>query len=384
MVFGYNRPMRVLFVSSGFTAKLGGPPISEASLVAGLAPHCRVRLLCPSHLLEPGFLSPFGIRDVHPYKPRSVFAAWRGKRNDIASWIEESDILHLNCHWRWEYYFFARLAAARGIPFVFHPRGTCWIGHRKVWRKRAFNRLVGLSTVRAAARVILLSEFERSMMKPYRVAEDRIVVLPNGIPSIPPSEAPAGHGQYFLYFGRIERRKNLLFLVEAYAEYRRRGGKAGLWLMGPPELDYDVILERRARTLDVFDGFRIREACYGPEKWNIIRGAVGVVYPAKQEVFGRVPFEAIAAGVHAVLPRESGGAEYLEPLMPECLYRQDDAADLASALQRVEAAQAGKADLGLAGARSWVARELSWDALARRVHSLYQDMVPARGRRKTA
>jgi glycosyltransferase involved in cell wall biosynthesis len=376
--------MRVLFVSSGLSARFGGAPISEASLAAHLGAHCSVSVLCPTERLDQTFLRQFGVREGHAFRPFDVYSASRGKRTPISDLVDGADLIHLNGHWRWENYFFAALAKKKNIPLVLHPRGMCLVGHRKVWRKKIFNRYLGEAVVKSAAKVILLSQYEAGQLVPYGISADKLAVVPNGITLPPTPDTPTGRGNYFLYYGRLEARKNLLFLLDAFAQYRSQGGTASLWCMGPVERDYDVLLERRSQQLGLRDCFRLKEPTYGGEKWNIIRNSLAVVYPTKDEPFGRVPFEAVAAGVVPIIPENSGGAEYLGRFMPDCLYPQGETARLCEVLGRIEAAAKTGKDLGLSEARAWVARDLNWDRIAGEVFGLYTSLRSQDGQSRHA
>lgn len=377
--------MRVLFVSSGLSARYGGAPISEASLAAHLGAHCSVSVLCPTDRLDLTFLRQFGVREGHAFRPLDAVKAWRGKPSPVQDLFEGVDVLHLNGHWRWENYFLAEIARQRGIPYVLHPRGMLLVGHRKVWRKKIFNRYLGNPVVRSASKIILLSHYEAGQLAPYGISDDKLAVIPNGI-TIPPSDGRStGGGRYFLYYGRLEARKNLLFLLDAFALYRKRGGTAALWCMGPVERDYDVLLERKSAALGLRDCFRLREPTYGGEKWNVIRNSLGVVYPSKDEPFGRVPFETVAAGVVPVVPEESGSVEYLKRFFPDFFFPQGNVEKLADILARLDAAHRQGQDLGVVQARAWVAKDLNWDGIAGKVYDLYGALrAPTAEKKQTA
>jgi len=369
--------MRVIFVSSGLGAQYGGAPISEASLASNLRKHCDVTLLCNKHRFDPEFLKTIGDQKAQAFDPWEVVKASQGKETAFSKLFDGADVLHLNAHWQWENYFFAKLAQRKGIPYVLHPRGICHVTQRKRWRKQIFNAVIGNSIVRSAERIILLSLYEAQQVLPYGVPREKLIVIPNGI-TMPESDGmKTGAGKYFLYYGRLEARKNLLFLLDAFAKYRASGGKAALWCMGPAERGYDLELQARAKELKAEESFKLVPATYGNEKWKIIRESLAVVYPSENEPFGRVPFEALAAGVLPVVPVESGSAEYLKSLIPQCLFPQGNADKLADVLKLVES---GK-DLGLEKARAWVARDLSWDKIAMKVFDLYvslSDRIPER------
>ena len=47
--------------------------------------------------------------------------------------------------------------------------------------------------------------------------------------------------RYFVFNGRLEKKKNLLYLLEGFARYRQSGGDAGLVLVGAPGVGWDEI-----------------------------------------------------------------------------------------------------------------------------------------------
>src|SRR5690606_33226217 len=108
--------------------------------------------------------------------------------------------------------------------------------------------------VRNASRIVVLSRFEERHLLPYGVPERRMSIIPNGIqvPAVQPGRIPhLVEQEYFLYLGRIEARKNLIFLMDAYARYWQRGGRAALVLVGPDERGYARRVRARAEELGV-------------------------------------------------------------------------------------------------------------------------------------
>ena len=222
--------LRVLLITPGLTPKFGGSAFSESALASHLKSKCSLTVLCREGNTDEKFLSAAGLSEVKTYRPVEVLKAYFDSSHEISKQILASDILHINGHWRWENSFFAAIAERKNIPYVFHPRGMLVMNYRKIFLKRVFNWVMGNFLIKHAARIIALSQFEIGQFKLHPITEKQIAVIPNGI--TPPSSMPSYRlnfpEKYFLYFGRIEARKNLLFLVNAFAKYVAQGGKSNL------------------------------------------------------------------------------------------------------------------------------------------------------------
>jgi glycosyltransferase involved in cell wall biosynthesis len=113
------------------------------------------------------------------------------------------------------------------VAFKYHPKSysfwNAWLSHRSV--KKA---------VRKAYRIIVPSEAtKRDLIKFYRCPEEKIVVIPHGAPEVQPlihfspAEKQKRRQQFFLgendlfalYIGRLETKKNLIRLIEAFKRF---------------------------------------------------------------------------------------------------------------------------------------------------------------------
>lgn len=363
----------VVFCSPGLSDKMGGAAISEASLVAHLQKKVPVTLLCEASRTELAFIHRFGIKRFSFYHPYEAFFAWLYPKHPLNSLIRSASVFHLNGHWRWENYFFLEICRRWEVPYVLHPRGMFWVGHRKIFLKKLFNLLLGRRMVEKADKIIALSQFETRQFGPYGDLGGRTQIIPNGI-DLPPafSRAPKG---YFLYLGRLESRKNLLFLIEAFARYRSRFPERRLLLMGPVERDYDRTLRGEIDRLGLSEIVQIFDPVYGVEKFRWMAESRAVIYPSVEEPFGRVPFEAISVGALPIVPAASGAADYLRSFLPQALYQDREATSLENAFYY---ADTGGWEQDLDRAREWVANQLSWESISDRVLECYEGILRSR------
>jgi len=240
-----KQEMRILFFSSGLAPEYGGAAISEASLCKSLANQVNVQLVCREDRWNRKFVRDFGLKNPLEYTPKDFYDCWRDSNHPIRNWFSNVSVVHLNGHWRWEYYFISKICQELNVPYILHPRGMMLVAGRKLQLKRAFNYFIGKSIVQRAYKVIALSHYETHQLKPYDLSEDQLAVIPNGVCGARETEQPhevQALSDHFLYFGRLEHRKNLLFLLDAYHEYRQLGGNKKLRLKGPIEHGYEQLI----------------------------------------------------------------------------------------------------------------------------------------------
>jgi glycosyltransferase involved in cell wall biosynthesis len=172
---------------------------------------------------------------------------------------------------------------------------------------------------------------------------------------------------YLLYVGRLEPRKNLPVLVDAYAEARRRHGVTAPLVLAGSSSWLDEDLPGRAAAAGV--GGHVRVLGHVPEHLlpGLLHGALAVAYPSRYEGFGLPVLEAMAAGTPVVtstvssLPEVAGDATLLvDP---------DDTDGLAEALGRLEADEPGRGRLSAAGRAR--AATFTWERTAAETVAVY-------------
>jgi len=231
-----------------------------------------------------------------------------------------------------------------------------------------------------ADRIVTPSEFTRNdVLKLLPVEPERVVVIPGGIdPSFKPQPdaevatrlAPLGlrPGDYLLFLGTIEPRKNLARLLQAV---ELAGPKIGpLVLAGGRGWNNAAIRDAIVRLAR--DG-RVRDLGYVPDDLRpaLHAGARAFVYPSLYEGFGLPPLEAMACGTPVLtsnvsaLPEVMGDAAlYVDP---------HDVSELAGCLTRIWRDDALRADLRARGLAR--ARQFSWDRTARLTIDVYRGLL---------
>src|SRR5262249_15532783 len=130
------------------------------------------------------------------------------------------------------------------VPEFFHPLEALRMKKLVQW------------TARHASHIVTVSEFSAAdIAARFGVPRDKITVAyQSPSPEFHPrdkhecadylSRTYGIHGPFILYVGRIQARKNLLRLVEAYAHARKQGIQAGLVIVGKKDWQSERLLQR--------------------------------------------------------------------------------------------------------------------------------------------
>jgi 1,2-diacylglycerol 3-alpha-glucosyltransferase len=154
----------------------------------------------------------------------------------------------------------------------------------------------------------------------------------------------------FLYVGRFSPEKNLLRLIHAMQDYRRRAGSRawGLLLVGDgPEL------ELLRRTIDEKpEGIAVAGFQQAPELAELYGAASALVLPSLSEPWGLVINEAMAAGL-PILASDRAGAifDLVFPGINGYIFDPENGEDLLQAMLRLSSDRVNREAMGNASRR---------------------------------
>ncbi|MCC6454913.1 MAG: glycosyltransferase family 4 protein [Caldilineaceae bacterium] len=270
--------------------------------------------------------------------------------------------------------------------FWAHPEQYNWI-----WRKS-----LDLLTVPAAKRapaVVTISEFARKNIIAYTgISPDRIIAIPiapktKATHSLADADVSAILARYtidvdvpyILHVGVMEKRKNLVRLVEAFALFQQQVGTPyQLVLVGQPgpraDMDDSANIREAVTALGLADS--VRMAGHVPDEAlpALYQGASMFVFPSLREGFGIPILEAfnhdlpVAAANSSAIPEVAGDAALLfEPTDPQ---------DIAAAMLRVAGNEVLRNQLiGKGRARR---QQFSWDKTAQELITLFERVIAKR------
>jgi len=243
------------------------------------------------------------------------------------------------------------------VPLVVTVHDLAVLRHPEAFNRwtRTYSRAIVPRVVRAARRVIAVSEFtKRELIDLLALPEEVIRVVPNAVGAPFVAEGARAEGDYVLAVGTTEPRKNLPRLAEA-----ARLAGVELRIAGAPGWG-DV--ELRA------SGVRVLGFVPDDELARLYRGALCVAYTSLYEGFGIPVLEALACGAPVVTSAGTAMAELADGAAVLVDPRDPDA--LAQGIGEAIARSDELAALGPPRARSY-----TWEASAAATAAVYRELA---------
>ncbi|MGZ0654163.1 glycosyltransferase [Coraliomargarita sp. W4R53] len=243
-----------------------------------------------------------------------------GYSNRFKNWIDKHaadyDAVIIHCMWQYHGYATSRACRKAGVPYFIYPHGMLdpWFNEAyplKKIKKQIYWRLAEHSVLHHARAVLFTSEEEcqlaRQSFHPYRVQE-QIPGYGTTKPDVIPSEAAATLRQsehewakqpYFLFLGRIQEKKGLDLLIEAYAALRTQTPDMPNLVIAGPEQQPQYAEDLRSRFSQ--EGIHWVGVVTGDLKWQTIAAAEALTLVSHQENFGLVVAEALSLGTPVLI-----------------------------------------------------------------------------------
>lgn len=268
---------------------------------------------------------------------------------------------------------------AHVLPF-FAPRASFVtvhdIAYEKIpesygWMKRKYLRWSTRRALHKAKKVIVPTEsVKMDLIEIYKADAEKIVVVPHGVSPLPSVTAVQVKNFYkkhglsqkeplFFFIGRLESKKNLLTLVEAWSIVQKMYSKGRLMLAGMNGHGFEEIaarIEKEGLSESILTPGYISEV----EASCLFHSATCFIFPSREEGFGLPVLQAFEAGCLVIasdIPplREVAGdaALFADPGYPK---------DFAEQMMRILEDDKLRADLALKAAAQL--KKFSWEKTA--------------------
>lgn len=293
--------------------------------------------------------------------------------------VAEFDIVHTHSIFLWPTWAAAREARRLGVPYVSSPRGMldkALVRRKSRWAKTMWIHLIERRNLEHAATVHATSQFEIRAIMAFGLNLGGIVRIANGVDSpgtgneitISPDVARVlRHGEYVLYLGRINWKKGLDRLIDAWDS--RNGCR--LVIAGNDEEDYAQVLRARAEALGHLDIEVIGRSVTEADKEALFASASLFVLPSYSENFGNTVLEAMVRGIPVLVTDEVGAGELVVAsgggtVIPGSALREG----MKEMLSDPEAS----CEMGHRG-RAYVLEHCSWEIVASQMARLYERCI---------
>jgi glycosyltransferase involved in cell wall biosynthesis len=333
--------------------------------------------------------------DALPYTlvrhPRLVstrwFVGWYGWWLRSLHRRRRFDIVH--CHSTYpQGYVAAACRATAGVPLVITSHGSDLDPVSLLYRKPQLRPRYAAALRRADA-VVAVSGATEANFRAVCPTLRRVARIPNGVDlarfaadvprpeRLPPSVVA---GEYVLFMGRLQPRKGVDLLLDAFAAAARDGA---LSLVVAGDGSERAALQDRAAALGLDARAQFVGRVEGDAKTWLLRNALCSVIPSRiSEAFPLSLLESFAAGRPVVGTRIPGLEELIDPQRTGLLVAPDAVGELARAIGALTAGRAQAESMGRAAQRA--ARGYDWQVIAQRHLELFAELIAGQVARRAA
>lgn len=326
-----------------------------------------------------------GAERIHFRKNTEFYKVSLGLRQWLRAHGHDFDLVHIHALFSFSSVAAAHAAKRGRVPYVVRPLGVLnrWgMENRRRAIKAWSLRLIDLPILRGAATIHYTAEAER---REAAEAHPTIGSLPSVVIPLPVAMSDAAWGSVHdaadadakapvvLFLSRIDQKKGIELLLEAFAGVRKDFPDAVLMLAGDGDPNYVAALRTKAESLGIAANCRWPGFLSGAAKARAFSEATLFVLPSYSENFGIAAAEALAAGIPCVLSENVAVAEDARTADAALLVRCDER-DIAGAIRKVLSDQQLCKQLARRG-RELVREKFSPDAVGLRLVQLYEELT---------
>jgi len=284
-------------------------------------------------------------------QPRGVvahFVPTRGKGNVALSWLHllnfcarmagarlggKIDLVHINLASRGSTYrkiVIAAVARSLGIPYVVHLHGAefrgFWDGSGSI-----LSRLIHTLFEKASRIIVLGTPWRAFIAEKVPTAQARIVIVPNAVEEPTIKHVGGGASVHILFLGRIEERKGVPELIEAFVRMKDLSGWRAT-LAGDGAVD---ALKSQVEALGLADRVRVPGWLKADDTARLLATGDILALPSHAENLPISVIEAMASGLGIVTTPVGAIEDIVKNDETGLLVPPGDDAALASALTRL-------------------------------------------------
>lgn len=321
---------------------------------------------------------PYRILRHPPFLSKRYGVEWYGRFLMRAHRRFAFDLIH--SHEFFPHTFLAACAQpALGVPLVATSHGGDVLETHSRYRHRS-TRERAIMGMRSIDAMIAVSPSVKEDYLAMCGVDKRVESIPNGVDveqfrnqaSRPVDLAPdICAGKYFLFLGRLTKRKGVDVLLDSVASLPPRGG-VELVIAGYGR--EEQVLRSQVHRLGLQERVRFVGSRVGAEKAYLLQNALFTVVPTRKwEACSLVALESFAAGRPVVGTRVRGITHLVEGQGTGVLVEPNDVKELAEAICKLRDDEQLRCRLGAQAAR--YVEAFDWAGIAQRHLNLYEELI---------
>lgn len=305
----------------------------------------------------------------------------RAMRGDVKNF----DLVHIHTLWSFPAAIASYYCRKYHIPYVIRPCGmldSYCLSHHSL-RKKIYGNLIEKRNLNGAHAVQFTTQEEKNRSKRY-IPDSKGVVIPLGIKMENDSNLPT-KGEFrkhhphlngkkiILFLGRINFKKGLDLLVNAFSRIIKTVREVHWIIAGPDEEGYGSQLKRWIHQKGIEEQVTLTGFVGDEKKRALLRDSDIFCLPSYQENFGLAVVEAMAAGLPVVVSNQVNIYHEIQAAQAGFV-TLCDADEIAFALRRLLQDESLRKSMGQNGQRL-VREKYQWDTIVEKMIQLYEGIA---------
>lgn len=233
--------------------------------------------------------------------------------------IKDFDLVYIVGVWNYPVTMAARCCLKYKKPYIISPRGMLYpitMG-RKLWKKSVYYNFAVKDILNSASAIHYTTEDEAEKCHSFLGLRNRKIVIPNGIDLSEFSDLPTRQEfrdrypvlkdkKVILFLGRINWKKGLDILIQAYNILAKESNEVHLFIAGNDEEGYKEKIEKQVSSFSLQKRVTFSGVLNGKERLEAYKGSDIFVLSSYSENFGLSVVEAMACAVPVVISDKVG------------------------------------------------------------------------------
>ena len=325
---------------------------------------------------------------IHLFETGPIARLWTahtpGLKKTLARKIPDFDLVHIQELWHYPGYIASKIARSRNVPYIVTIHGELneWNLQQKRLKKQIYMTAIQRGILQKSAALHAITQAESNRIRQLEI-ETPVAMIPNGIhteefENLPDrsqfvSRYPELENRLIvLFLGRIQQKKGLDILAQAFGNLVRARDDVRLVVAGPDEdntlTEIKTILKSQgALEKAVFPGMLT-----GEQKLEALSAADIFALTSYSEGFSVALLEALSAGLPLVITDECNFPEVGDS-RAGFVVRPNDS-ETASALMSLLDSADLRREMS-ENARRLVRSNYTWERIAEKMFTLYENVI---------
>ncbi|MCH2317720.1 MAG: glycosyltransferase [SAR202 cluster bacterium] len=325
---------------------------------------------------------------IHLFETGPIARLWTahtpGLKKTLARKIPDFDLVHIQELWHYPGYIASKIARSRNVPYIVTIHGELneWNLQQKRLKKQIYMTAIQRGILQKSAALHAITQAESNRIRQLEI-ETPVAMIPNGIhteefENLPDrsqfvSRYPELENRLIvLFLGRIQQKKGLDILAQAFGNLVRTRHDVRLVVAGPDEdntlTEVKTILKSQgALEKAVFPGMLT-----GEQKLEALSAADIFALTSYSEGFSVALLEALSAGLPLVITDECNFPEVGDS-RAGFVVRPNDS-ETASALMSLLDSADLRREMS-ENARRLVRSNYTWERIAEKMFTLYENVI---------